>query len=120
MVPQTETQWILLGLGTMVFISAALRVLSGEARRMLEFHFVMRKAMLMRNRYAEQLLSLQPPKVASSKTSPAASPPPAATAVPVASDAAAPVPAAALTETDFGATALMPDENPPVATGQAA
>lgn len=54
----TETQWILLGLALLVFLSASLRVLGGEAERMLQVHFLLRKAMLMRNRYANQLLSI--------------------------------------------------------------
>ena len=120
MVPQTETQWILLGLGTMVFLAAALRMLTGEARHMLEYHFLMRKAMQMRNKYAEQILSLQPPKVASSKASPAASPSSKAAAMPIASDATTPASADAPTDTDFGATALMPDATPPDATSLAA
>ena len=122
MVAQTETQWILLGLGTLVFLAAALSMLTGEARHMLEYHFLMQKAMQMRNKYAEQILSLQPPKAASPKASPAASPPPSPTAgaAPVASDAATPASTETPTDTDFDATTLMPDATPSDASNLAA
>ncbi len=69
MTPLTETQWILLGLTILVFMSASLRVLGGEAERMLQVHFLLRKAMILRNRYANQLLSIHARKSPSQDTS---------------------------------------------------
>jgi hypothetical protein len=51
---------IVVGLGTAAFMLAMSRIVTAEAARVLDVHFLQVKAMKLRNEYARTLLSLRP------------------------------------------------------------
>ena len=55
-----EGTLIIVGLGTAVFMLAFSRIVTVEAARVLDYHFVYLKAMKLRNRYAESVIALRP------------------------------------------------------------
>lgn len=59
-----EGTLIIVGLGTAVFMLAFSRIVTVEAARVLDYHFLHVKAMKLRNQYAETIIALRPQRVA--------------------------------------------------------
>lgn len=57
-----EATLIIVGLGTAAFMLAFSRIVTAEAARVLDYHFLQVKAMKLRNDYAETILALRPTK----------------------------------------------------------
>ncbi|MCC7390072.1 MAG: hypothetical protein IT431_15030 [Phycisphaerales bacterium] len=57
-----EGTLIIVGLGTAIFMLAFSRIVTVEAARVLDYHFLYLKAMKLRNRYAESVIALRPQK----------------------------------------------------------
>lgn len=55
-----EASLIIVGLGTALFMLALSRIVTHEAARALDYHFLQIKAMKLRNRYARTVLALSP------------------------------------------------------------
>ncbi len=55
-----ETELIAVGLGLAAFLLAMSRIVTAEAKRSLDVHFVQAEAMELRNAYAESILALRP------------------------------------------------------------
>lgn len=60
----SEATLIIVGLGTAAFMLAFSRIVTAEAARVLDLHFLQIKAMKLRNEYAETILALRPQKPA--------------------------------------------------------